>query len=145
MFGNCNNLTSLDLSNFNTSNVTNMDEMFNDCSILNKVIISNSDYNSINKVIEQLPLKTSDSMGVLYIADVDDYDQINIATANSKYWNTENYSPMFLEISSIMNSNKTYSKLKLNNKTIRIVIPYKKYSDNTAKTNSTIEDESKLK
>ena len=32
MFSNCSGLTSLDLSNFNTANVTNMSDMFSDCS-----------------------------------------------------------------------------------------------------------------
>ena len=34
MFSNCNSLTSLDLSNFNTSQVTNMSWMFTGCSSL---------------------------------------------------------------------------------------------------------------
>ena len=34
MFNRCSNLTSLDLSNFNTSNVTNMISMFDSCSAL---------------------------------------------------------------------------------------------------------------
>ena len=34
MFSSCSSLTSLDLKNFNTSNVTNMDSMFSSCSSL---------------------------------------------------------------------------------------------------------------
>ena len=34
MFNGCTNLTSLDLSSFNTSNVTDMSYMFSDCSKL---------------------------------------------------------------------------------------------------------------
>ena len=34
MFSNCSSLTSLNLSNFNTNNVNNMSEMFSDCSSL---------------------------------------------------------------------------------------------------------------
>ena len=41
MFLNCSNLTSLDLSNFNTSNVTYMYSMFNGCSNLTSLDLSN--------------------------------------------------------------------------------------------------------
>ena len=40
MFGNCESLTSLDLSGWNTSNVTNMEYMFNDCSALTSLDVS---------------------------------------------------------------------------------------------------------
>ena len=41
MFQSCINLTSLDLSNFNTSNVTNMSSMFNSCVDLSTLNLSN--------------------------------------------------------------------------------------------------------
>ena len=37
MFASCPSLTSLDLSNFDTSNVTNMSEMFYNCSSLTTI------------------------------------------------------------------------------------------------------------
>ena len=40
MFRNCSSLTSLDLSSFNTSSVTNMDYMFNNCSSLTSLDLS---------------------------------------------------------------------------------------------------------
>ena len=41
MFFDCNSLTNLNLSNFNTQNVTNMRAMFSDCnSLINKNIIT---------------------------------------------------------------------------------------------------------
>ena len=36
MFSNCSSLTKIDLSNFNTKNVTNMNWMFLGCSFLRK-------------------------------------------------------------------------------------------------------------
>ena len=42
MFQNCKALTSLDLSSFDTSNVTNMNEMFANCSSLATIYASNS-------------------------------------------------------------------------------------------------------
>ena len=41
MFNDCNKLTSLDLSNFDTSNVTNMTSMFNNCRALTSLDVSN--------------------------------------------------------------------------------------------------------
>ena len=41
MFYNCNSLTSLDLSNFNTQKVTNMESMFDDCNSLSSLDLSN--------------------------------------------------------------------------------------------------------
>ena len=41
MFYNCSSLKELDLSNFNTSKVTNMDSMFFNCSSLNELNLSN--------------------------------------------------------------------------------------------------------
>ena len=40
MFYNCASLTSLDVSNFNTSNVTNMSYMFQSCSKLTTLDLS---------------------------------------------------------------------------------------------------------
>ena len=41
MFSDCNSLSSIDLSNFNTQNVTNMRYMFDDCNSLIYKILSN--------------------------------------------------------------------------------------------------------
>ena len=41
MFYNCNSLTNLDLSNFNTQNVTNMSRMFGSCKSLTNLDLSN--------------------------------------------------------------------------------------------------------
>lgn len=47
MFSNCTNLTSLDLSNFDTSNVTDMKYMFDSCSSLTSLDISSFDTSKI--------------------------------------------------------------------------------------------------
>ena len=116
MFSGCYKLTSLDLSNFDTSKVTNMTEMINECyaltelnisnwhlnsevdvtdifkdtNVLINVIMNNSDYNSVNKIIAELPTRTTDSMGTLDIVGVDDKSQVDVTTAYSKYWNITN-------------------------------------------------------
>ena len=113
MFNSCNNLATLDLSNWNVSKVTDMNHifsyssivnlnltgwnfnssvitiyssyMFNSCTGLNRIIMDNSNINSINKIIKELPTVTN--LGILEISDENDISQINVATANSKNWN----------------------------------------------------------
>ena len=47
MFSNCTNLTSLDLSSFNTSNVRNMSYMFSSCRSLTNLNVSNFDTSNV--------------------------------------------------------------------------------------------------
>ena len=47
MFFNCSGLTSLDVSNFDTSNVTNMGGMFNGCRGLESLNVSNFDTSNV--------------------------------------------------------------------------------------------------
>jgi len=46
MFSGCSSLTSLNLSNFNTNNVTNMSYMFFNCSSLTSLDLSNFNTNN---------------------------------------------------------------------------------------------------
>ena len=89
MFYNCNQLTTLDVSNWDTSNVTDMSSIFDGCTNLTLILMNNSDYISVNKVITELPTRTSDSYGTLDIAGIDDISQVDITTAESKFWNIE--------------------------------------------------------
>ena len=50
MFGSCSNLTSLDVSNFDTSNVTSMSYMFDSCSKLISLDMRNADFSFCNFV-----------------------------------------------------------------------------------------------
>ena len=52
MFDGCQELTSLDLSNFNTSNVTNMNNMFYNCTNLTTLNISNFDTSNVTNMRE---------------------------------------------------------------------------------------------
>ena len=51
MFYGCESLTSIDLSNFNTSKVTNMNSMFNDCRGLTSIDLSNFDTSNVTNMI----------------------------------------------------------------------------------------------
>ena len=50
MFSNCKTLTSLDLSNFDTSKVTSMNYMFSQCSALTSLDLSNFDTSKVTKM-----------------------------------------------------------------------------------------------
>ena len=93
MFQSCTFLTTLDISNFNTNKVTNMGSILRNCTNLASISMKNSDYNSVNKIIAELPTRTTDSMGTLNIESVDDFNQIDIATTQSKFWNVVNGEP----------------------------------------------------
>ena len=54
MFGNCIGLKSLDLSGWDTSNVTNMDSMFAGCSNLGTIIMKGCSSETIDKIKAQL-------------------------------------------------------------------------------------------
>ena len=47
MFGSCHNLKTLDVSNFDTQNVTNMNLMFSNCSALTTLDVSNFDTQNV--------------------------------------------------------------------------------------------------
>ena len=47
MFYECSSLKDINLSNFNTNNVTNMNCMFYGCSSLNKIDLSNFNTNNV--------------------------------------------------------------------------------------------------
>ena len=50
MFSNCTNLTSFDLSNFNTDNVNSISYMFSDCSNLTSLDLSNFNTDNVNSM-----------------------------------------------------------------------------------------------
>ncbi len=86
MFNYCIELESLNLGNWNINDGVIVEGMMSSLNKLNNVTMNNSDYNSVNKVIAQLPTRTIDNKGTLDIIGVDGLDQVDITTAQSKYW-----------------------------------------------------------
>ena len=89
-FNNCNELEILDLEGFkfgnNASNIqleSNGNNMFSNCESINCINMMNTDANTVNSIINVLPIKLEDEPGVM-IAAVS--DQINLDLAASKYW-----------------------------------------------------------
>ena len=80
MFRECTNLTQLDVSNFNTSNVTNMNRMFYKCESLTELDISNFDTSNVT------------SMGAMFYKcqsliqlDISNWDTSNVTDMSSMF------------------------------------------------------------
>ena len=69
MFYNCDSLTSLDLSNFDTSDVTNMRNMFYGCKGLTSLDISNFDTSRVTNMMSMF--KYCDSLTILDVSNFD--------------------------------------------------------------------------
>ena len=52
MFSRCSSLTNIDLSNFNTNNVTDMSCMFQYCSSLTNIDLSNFNTNNVTELAD---------------------------------------------------------------------------------------------
>ena len=73
MFAGCSSLVSLDISNFDTSNVTNMAEMFAGCSSLVSLDVSNFDTSSVTNMTQMFSNCRS-----LASLDVGNFDTSNV-------------------------------------------------------------------
>ena len=90
MFYNCTSLTNLNLSNFNTQNVTNMGNMFNDCCSLINLNLSN--FNTQNVT----------NMGNMF-SDCKSLTNLNLLNFNTQ--NVTNMGNMFSDCKSLTNLN----------------------------------------
>ena len=86
MFFECDFLTNLDLSNFNTQNVTNMSNMFNGCSSLTKINLSNMNTEKVTNMSNMFQGCTS-------------LTNINLSSFNTQ--NVKNMASIFAECSSL--------------------------------------------
>ena len=88
MFSNCTNLTQLDVSNFDTSSVTNMQTMFNGCS--NLTILDVSNFNT-SKVTDMSGIFRSCNnltiIGLIY-ANIDTINKLPTPSISTLYINT---------------------------------------------------------
>ena len=116
MFGCCSSLTNLDLSNFNTINVTNMKDMFNGCKSLTNLNLSN--FNTINvtnmsnmfygcKSLTNLNLSNFNTINVIdmncMFCDCSSLINLNLSNFNTK--NVTNMSCMVYNCKSLTNLN----------------------------------------
>jgi 23S rRNA U2552 (ribose-2'-O)-methylase RlmE/FtsJ len=89
MFNGCTSLTTLNLSNWHLTNCIDFTAPFKNCSVLNTITMTHSDYNTVNNIIAQLPAKTEAAPGTLIINNVDVYEQVDLETAAAKHWNVK--------------------------------------------------------
>lgn len=93
----CTNLTEINLSNWiftegnsvrldNPTNRLGVTYFFNKCTNLNKLIMENTNYFTIDKIIDTLPTRTSDSKGQIILSMEEDLDEALSSKASSKYW-----------------------------------------------------------
>jgi hypothetical protein len=94
--------------------------MFDNCNKLTLITMNNSEYSSVNKIITQLPTRTTDSMGTLNIAGVDDISQVDTATAQSKYWNISTLKQYKIHLITV--NNRKVKKIHNQNKKLKINI-----------------------
>ena len=78
MFSNCNKLTSLDLSNFDTSNVTNMRSMFS-CKLLTSLDLSNFDTSNVTNMRSMFSCKLLTSL------DLSNFDTSKVTDMSSMF------------------------------------------------------------
>ena len=93
MFDDCKNLKSLDLSSFNTNNVSDMSSMFNNCSSLTTLDLSNFNTNNVSNMSSMF------------------YYCSSLTTLNLNSFNTNNVSDM----SSMFNNCSSLTTLNLSN------------------------------
>ena len=102
MFNGCNSLTTLDVSNWDTSNVTNMSDMFNDCNALTTLDVSKwntSNITSMNgmfsscNALTTLDVSKFNTSKVTYMNNMFYYCN-TLTTLDVSKWDTSNVSDM---------------------------------------------------
>ena len=85
MFSSCSNLPSLNVSNFNTSNVTNMSNMFQNCSSLANLNVSNFDTSNVTNMKAMFS-----GCNNLPSLDVSNFDTSNVTNMFEMFYNCKN-------------------------------------------------------
>ena len=100
MFGDCDALTELDVSNFNTSNVTDMDGMFYDCRHLTELDVSKFDTSNVTKINSMF-----NSCGALAELDVSNFNTSNVTDMDGMFYDCRHLTE--LDVSKFDTSNVT--------------------------------------
>ena len=100
MFSSCNSLTTLDLSNFNTINVTNMGYMFYNCNSLTTLDLSN--FNTINVTNMYNMFQ---GCNILTTLDLSNFNTINVTNIGYMFYNCNSLTT--LDLSNFNTNNVT--------------------------------------
>ena len=92
LFQNCNSLTSLDLSSFNTSNVTNMNNMFGYCSWLTSLDLSSFDTSNVTDMHYMFFDCTS-----LTSLDLSNFDMTNVTNTGWMFGNCTSLQTIYVK------------------------------------------------
>ena len=103
MFGNCSSLTTLDVSSFDTSNVTNMGYMFYNCSSLTNLNLSNFNTSNVTNMGYMFS-----SCSELANLDVSSFDTSNVTTMSNMFYDCSSLTT--LDLHSFDTSNVTYMR-----------------------------------
>lgn len=103
MFNDCNNLTTLDLSSFDTSNVINMKFMFSNCENLTALDLSNFDTNNVTDMNSMFSWCKN-----LATLDLSNFDTSNVTDMGYMFYRCENLTT--LDLSNFDVSNVTSMK-----------------------------------
>ncbi|GCF92731.1 hypothetical protein NRIC_06220 [Enterococcus florum] len=85
MFQDCRNLISLDVSNWNTENVTNMSDMFYDCRNLNSLDVSNWNTENVTSMSSMFC-----GCEKLISLDISNWNTENVTRMNAMFYNCSN-------------------------------------------------------
>ena len=108
MFSSCNALTSLDVSNFNTSNVTNMSEMFNYCNKLTSLDLSNFNTSNVTNMRNMFS-----SCSALTSLNVSNFNTSNVTSMSNMFSSCSALTS--LDLSNFNTSNVTNMRNMFNN------------------------------
>ena len=100
MFSNCSSLTSLDLSGFNTSNVTNMYGMFNECSSLISLDLSSFNTSEVTNMVYMFSNCES-----LISIDLSSFNTSKVTNMDNMFYNCSSLT--ILDLSGFNTSNVT--------------------------------------
>ena len=75
MFCHCSKVNSLNISNFNTSQVTNMQRMFHNCELLNSLNLSNFDTSQVTNMNKMF--YNCSSLKALNLSNISDFNDLN--------------------------------------------------------------------
>ena len=100
MFGGCSSLTQMDLNNFDTSKVRNMHDMFTACTSLKSLDLSNFNTAEVNKMDGMFDYCTS-----LVSLNIDNFNTRNVTSMRSMFFDCSSLA--FLNVSNFDTSNVT--------------------------------------
>lgn len=92
MFADCKRLKSLDLSNFDTSNVTDMQTMFKGCESLTSIDISNFDTSNVTSMYSMFS-----GCGSLTSLDLNSFDTSNVTDMSYMFFECKNLKNLDLD------------------------------------------------